>query len=1183
MRIEKIELNGFKSFADKTTFNLHPGVTCVVGPNGSGKSNVVDSFRWVLGEQSAKSLRSEKMEEVIFNGSATKKQKGMSEVNLTVSFDTPEQGGSSSSPTSISRRLYRSGESEYYINKTQCRLKDIRDILLDTGLEVRSYSILAQGQISEILNAKPLDRRFLIEEVAGVMKYKVRRAEAMSKLESSRANLQRVNDIISEVKKQINALDRQVKKAERYKRLSAEMGEIELKLAKKNYSGLREAMDKLTVESNAAKERETLLRADINRIENDVETGRIGLLGKEKQLEALNSELQLIEKELSEKERNIAVSTTEAGNLREYLGKLSQQESDLSQRMTATENRSLELEKVSAELRAESDRLSRELTQRKEALTGIESALSEKEGIIETKRKEIFRAAEDVSHLKNEISKFLASIENLDRKNTTDLREAEAARERLSGLETTINDTDTALINRNNELLMLNDKKGIVNSEIEEHSARVNEIRSNLAYAREELASTSSRLESLTEIAQEDSSKELLSERDRFRILASVAEIIEVDETYEKAIESALAEKVNGFLLPTFEDVTNAIAALRQKKISRTVFVPVNLSSRLESEIPGLNTDNGAGSVRASELLRVQSGKEAFVSVVRSLLNNIFVVKDLSAAAELLPLPRGAAFVTMEGEFVESTGAVIIGESKGILKRKREIRELTSATEQKKTAIEQLEKTLKDMDAVVQENKTLLKDMEASIIRIEKEASLLRLTADNQVEEKERVSRNLAYLHIELQDIAREKESLKNIIAENETKIAVIDGKKSEAEQHISDMQAAMAKNRELYETENTAITEIRLSLNSFKERMESARKEMDHSRESFADLLRTRTLLLEEKENIDSRILQCSEDTARGNEELKGLVLKADNLKTFIATNREIFRKESEDLLNLEQGARRLRSDLDSLTAKTAETDVAITEHRMRLETLSEGVRQNYGLDLDSFIAEPVAPEDEPRLSELKTKIQELGPVNLGSLEEYEELKTRYDFLSQQQDDLNRSMAELEEAITKINSTTRKKLREAFEQLTLKFSEVFTYLFGGGRASLVLTDENNILDSGIDIIAQPPGKKLQNINLLSGGEKTLTALSVLFASFLLKPSPLCVMDEVDAALDDSNIERFSGMLRDLAKDIQFIVVTHNRITMEAADYIYGITTEEPGVSKVISMQLSGRQETAGALAENLA
>lgn len=1178
MRIEKIELNGFKSFADKTTFNLHPGVTCVVGPNGSGKSNVVDSFRWVLGEQSAKSLRSEKMEEVIFNGSATKKQKGMSEVNLTVSFDTSEEGGGSSdTPTSISRRLYRSGESEYYINKTQCRLKDIRDILLDTGLEVRSYSILAQGQISEILNAKPHDRRFLIEEVAGVMKYKVRRAEAMSKLESSKANLQRVNDIISEVKKQINALDRQVKKAERYKKLSAEMGEIELKLAKKNYSDLREDRDKLIVESNATRERETFLRAEINRIENNVETGRIGLLGKEKQLEALNSELQIIEKEIAEKERNIAISTTESGNLREYLGKLSQQESDLAQRMTATENRRVELEEASAKLRVESDSLAQELTQRKEALACIEAELSEKEEVIEAKRKEVFRAAEDMSHLKNENGKSLASIENLDRKNTSDLRESEAARERLSGLEKAVNDTDAALISRNNELFMLNDKKGMVISEIEELSARVNEIRANLAQAREELASTSSRLESLTEIALEDSSKELLSERDRFHILASVAEVIEVDEVYEKAIEAALAEKVNGFLLPAFEDVTNAIAALKQKKVSRTVFVPVNLSARLESALPELNTDSGAVSGRASELVRVQPGKEAFAVVIRSLLSNIFVVKDLSAATDLLPQTRGAAFVTMEGELVEPTGAVIIGETKGILKREREIRELTLVTQQKKNLIEQLEKTFRDMDAAVQENKALLRDMEASIIGIEKEISLLRLTAGNQTEEKERVSRNLAYLHIELQDIAREKEALKNIIAENEKKAAIINERKSGAEQHISDMQAAMARNRELYESENTAITELRLSLNSFKERMESARKEMDNSGESLADLLKTRTLLLEERENIDSRIIQCTEDIAWGNEELKGLVLKADNLKTFIAENREIFRNESEALLNLEQGARRLRSDLDSLTAKTAEADVAIAEHRLRLETLSEGVRQNYGIDLESFIAEPTTPEDEPRLLELKAKIQELGPVNLGSLEEYEELKNHYDFLSQQQDDLNRSMAELEEAITKINSTTRKKLREAFEQLTIKFSEVFTYLFGGGRASLVLTDESNVLDSGIDIIAQPPGKKLQNINLLSGGEKTLTALSVLFASFLLKPSPLCVMDEVDAALDDSNIERFSGMLRDLAKDIQFIVVTHNRITMEAADYIYGITTEEPGVSKVISMQLSDRQEAIGA------
>lgn len=1172
MRIEKIELNGFKSFAEKTVFNLHPGVTCLVGPNGSGKSNVVDSFRWVLGEQSAKSLRSGKMEEVIFDGSATKKPKGMSEVNLMVSFDSQEQGnGEARSLTAISRRLYRSGESEYYINKTQSRLKDIRDILLDTGLEVRSYSILAQGQISEILNAKPVERRFLIEEVAGVMKYKVRRAEALSKLESSKLNIQRVNDIITEVKRQINALDRQVRKAERFKKLSAERGDIELRLARRDYLLLKESMDKILAACSLLRENEALAKAGIGSLENDMEISRIGLLDKEKHLETLNAELQGIEREIAEKEREIAVSNTENNNLTEYLTKLSQQETDLVQKIIAAGNRKEELDALAINLKAEIDKLGQELVQRKDFISTMENNLSGKEKLIEAKRKEVFRIAEDMSHLKNDMGKLLTSIENLEKKNIAALNGAGTAKNCLAELEKNIKEAEAGLAGRSNALLLLNEKKGKLNADLDACRTRLDEIRGTLSRAREDFASAASRLDSLREIMFEESSGEILSERENLRILASIAEVIDVDAAYEKAVENALSEKVNGFILSSFDDIAGALSVLKQKKIGRTVFIPLDLISGQANEGAGLSVASGHDSIigRAFDLLRVQPDRGQFAPAIKALLSNIIVVKDLSAAASLFMTNKGFTFVTLDGEILEPSGTVIAGEDKGVLKREREIRELAALTEKKKTEIGHLERTHADMDASIQENMVALKDMEADLIHAEKEFSLLKLTTENQTEEKERASKNLTYLHIELEEIAKEEASLKGAVAAREAEIEGIILKKTEAEQMITGVQGDIAADKEQYEAERIVITDLRLSINTLAERIESVRKDADSSVEMLAGLSGTKTLLLEEKANIESRILQCAEDIAINRDSLKGLVLRADSLKTVIAQSREIFRNESEGLISLEQETKALRKNLDFLTAKIAESDISITEHRLRLENLSEGVRRDYGIEIDSLQAEPVTAEEEEHLSEIKAKIQELGPVNLGSLEEYEELKTRHEFLAKQQDDLNKSVAELEEAITKINSTTRKKLRDAFEQLSIKFSEVFAILFGGGRAELLLTDENNILESGIEIIAQPPGKRLQNINLLSGGEKTLTALSVLFAGFLIKPSPLCVMDEVDSALDDANIERFAKMLRELSKNIQFIVVTHNRITMESADYIYGITTEEPGVSKVISMQLA--------------
>ncbi len=1174
MRIEKIELIGFKSFAEKTAFQLHSGITCIVGPNGSGKSNIVDSFRWVLGEQSAKSLRGEKMEEVIFNGSANKKPRGMSEVNLLLSFDSPEQGnGDSRTLTSVARRLYRSGESEYLINRNQCRLRDIKDLFLDTGLEIKSYSILEQGRIGEILNAKPQDRRFLIEEVAGVMKYKVRKAEALSKLESSRLNLQRINDIVAEVKRQINSLDRQVRKAERYKRLSSEMRSVELKIAKRDFAELMESMNRTLADYKSLKEQEALLRAELNALENAVETKRIGLLEKGKALDVLTQDLRGIEREIAETERLIAVSTTERTNLTEYRTRLVQQESDILQKIATAENRRNEIENSEALLSDEIEGLREELSERNEAIRGFESALSEKEELVEARRREIFRLAEEESGLRNEIGRVLASIENLERKLAATQRESETARERLAWVENAVRETDASLISINSELLLLNDQRGTIVAERERCRAELEHCRNAMSSVREELASASSRLSSIQEILHEDHSGDVLA--GHLLIMASVAEIIDVDEAYEKAIENALAEKINGFVVPSFDAISAGAQPLKEKGLRRTTFVPADVPAGEGSGLPEtlLNSLNGSVVGRALELVRINPEKAEFSAVVRSLLNNVIVVKDLTAAFSLyseagLNCNAVPTFVTLDGETVEPSGAVSVGEGKGVLRRKREVRELEAFVTQKRGETERLGQQLTQMETVLQEKEASLRSTEATIVNAEKEISLLRLTAENQNEEKERISRKLSYLCIEGEEILREKESLKTAVSEKEAEAEKVAVMKAEAEQLVLAIQDEIARQKELYETERASVTELRLSLNSSRERMESLKKESEASMETLSELTATQELLAKEKSDIDSRISACVEETEKNNGLLRGLVLKADDLRRVITEGRDAIRAESEELIHAEQELKGRRGRLDSLTSSINEADVSIAEHRLRIENLSDSISRNYGIEIASFEAEPVVAEDEARLLEIRTKIEELGPVNLGTLEEYEELKSRYEFLTKQQEDLTRSIAELEEAITKINSTTRKKLREAFEELNAKFSEVFTLLFGGGRAGLVMTDENNILDSGIDIIAQPPGKKLQNINLLSGGEKALTALALLFASFLIKPSPLCILDEVDAALDESNIERFAKMLRELSEKIQFIVVTHNRVTMEAANYIYGVTMEEPGVSKVISMQL---------------
>ncbi len=1163
MRIEKIELIGFKSFADKTAFTLHPGITCIVGPNGCGKSNIVDAFRWVLGEQSAKSLRGEKMEEVIFNGSSLKKPKGMAEVAMVISGlnGSGGNGGVPGDVTTISRRLYRSGESEYMINRSPCRLKDIKDIFLDTGLDFRSYSILEQGRIGEIVNSKPYERRFIIEEVAGVMKYKVRRAEALSKLESSRANLLRINDIISEVRKQINILDRLAKKAERYKKLSSEMHAIELKIARKEYEQIKGALEGILSEHEVLKEKEAGLSAELSETENKTETRRLDLIEKEKALEAVQKNYQIMERGISDIERAIAVAGNDIVNLGEYKKKLISQEEEVDSRNAEISVKCGELKASSEKISAELEALAEVLMERTVTFRTVEEELSEKEERIEDARREIFRISEELSNLKNEMGRQQSSYESLERREASAQRESEDSRKILARIEASINDVESGILGIHNEALLLEEKKEVLLQELSGGKARLEVLSKALSEAREDLASHFSRLDSLKEIVFDAPTRELIASNSGVRLIASMSDVIEVEKDYEKAIESALAEKADSFILESLEGVENAVSSLKGKDVGKTAFIIINTPQVIYSgEVP----EGLIG--RAMDFVRA---KEGYSGIAENLLANVLIVKDVRTSFSLRALNGGFTFVTPEGEVVEPSGAVVTGEGKGIFRRKREIRELEEMVEAKRNEIEGLNGDMQTLQKTLGEQEEAVKAVESSINNLEKEVSLSQLTVDNYTEEKERTSRKLAYLALEIEEVSREKGSLITVISETEKQIQSIETKKSEIESVTSGLQEDISQKKSEIEEYRSEVTELRLSAASNKERLEAMRNEMESSIKTLADLGQKKSELDSERESVLGRISLRESEISREEERLRKLVSEADTLRLNISQKKEEIEKENEELIAVEHGLKALRQQINSATARISELDVLKAEHKLRLENLTDNIRNIYGAEIENIEVAEVTKEEEERLTELRNKIQEMGPVNLGTLEEYEELRTRYEFMLKQQEDLTRSIAELEEAITKINSTTRKKLREAFETLNSKFAGVFVTLFGGGRAELVLTDENNILESGIDIVVQPPGKKLQNIHLLSGGEKALTALSIQFASFLIKPTPLCILDEADAPLDESNTERYSQMLEGLSRETQFIVVTHNRTTMGVAQNLYGITMEEAGVSKVISMQLA--------------
>jgi len=1165
MRIEKIELIGFKSFADKTVFSLHPGITCIVGPNGCGKSNIVDAFRWVLGEQSAKSLRGEKMEEVIFNGSSSKKQKGMSEVTLIFSglssLPSRDNGNSPSDLVSVSRRLYRSGESEYLINKQPCRLKDLKDVFLDTGLDFRSYSILEQGRISAILNSKPIERRFIIEEVAGVMKYKVRKAEALSKLESSRLNLARISDIISEVKKQINILDRLAKKAERYKRLRAELNTIELKIARGEYQQITDSLVAINEEYGILKDKEAVLGAEITEIENRTQTRRINLVEKEKALDLVQKDFQAVEKDIAEINRLISVSGQDIINYEEFHAKFLQQAEEIVQRIAALTVRYSELEGNGSRITEEIEAATAVLREKTDTFKVIEQELSDKEDSIEKKRRQIFAISEQISRTRNEKSRHQISFDSLEKKETLAITDSEEARKALAEVESAIAGAESEILGRNNEALLLKEKREIVGQELFSQKTKLEEITRTLAEAREEFASFSSRMDSLKEIVLDKPTRELLASSGNVKLLASVSDVFEVQAEYEKAIENALSEKADSFVVEASEDIEHAIEDLKGKSLDKTSFItvtppPFTLPPQIPSGIVG----------KALDFVRIREG---YSKVAENLLGNIMVMQDVRAALELRQSTDQFLLVTVSGEVIEPSGAVIVGGERGIFRRKREIRELEQQLEEKKIFIEAKNSEMRLAQESIQQIEEEIRSVENALHSFEKEISLVRLTVETYIADKERIGKKLSYLMIELEQIIREKESLKGYMTHAETEAVAQEADKVSMEQEMQGLQEGIYQKKEEIELFRAEVTDLRMQTATNREKLESVRNEMAASVSMREELGRKKDEIQNEIASNQARISQRKAEIRDHEERLRSRVTDADGLGQNLARRKEEIALENEELFAVDQELKTLRQNASATTAKIAELDVARAEHKMKIENISEHVMTNYGREVQNEELMEITPEEEEKAVELRGKIQEIGPVNLGTLDEYEELRTRYEFMTKQQDDLHKSIAELEEAITKINSTTRKKLRDAFEALRIKFAEVFTTLFGGGRAELVLTDEGNILETGIDIIAQPPGKRVQNIHLLSGGEQALTALSLQFASFLIKPTPLCILDEADAPLDESNTERYAKMLQGLSLETQFIVVTHNRTTMGVAQHLYGITMEEAGVSKVISMQFA--------------
>ena len=1216
MKLKSLELHGFKSFVDKTALVFEPGVTAVVGPNGCGKSNIVDAIRWVMGEQSPRRLRGKGMEDVIFQGSEGRSPVGMAEVVL--SFDNSGGDGppafSSYAEIQITRRLYRTGDSEYLINRTPCRMRDVHDFFRDTGIGTKGYTIVEQGRIAEIISAKAEERRALIEEAAGIGKYKARRREAESKIGSTEQNLLRITDVLAEIRRQINSIDRQAKKAARYKRLRETLRVLELSIAANERRARVEEHEAAKLRLAALNEEVVDLESALNQRELAVQANRLELAESERILSHGNESLLALRTEIKHHEGQIEFGRRERESLAETIaarrGELERLNEQLRLQKLDDEGAADELRSIESATASEAELLvsseaavsearerlqeierERELTNGAlvEALTGIARS-EDRLSSINDRRAEIdsrIRASDDVMEVGQSES---SRADSEQRELEEGLRNLLAERDRFMGLMRRALDAH------------------------EEAVARGRESAEKLREVRERRETRRARLDSLREVVERrddvgEGARYLLStegsQQSNLEFRGLVRDLLEVDREVELAVEAVLAERAEAIVVDRPATAIAALEQLRAGRAGRGVLVS------LANDEP-----DATGFVPLGQpLLERVHARPGFEGLARALLGGVNLVGDLREVLSVYNTGRiPATFVTLEGDVLATDGTVrggvgAEGPGQGLLARMGEVRELT-------VEVADLDRQVADAEAANQELESQLARAADELDNLRNRHHTAALAVANHEKDLERTRervKTLGEAHegrtVARSEILAEIESLTEEHARLERSLEDVRDNRASRQRELDALALQLGScGRELNRLE-TIATERRVEHAGRAEKCDRLRSIHERAVAAVAETGEWIERRNAEIAAAEARREELAEKIASSESSLEIQLREEEAGRAGNDAKREAYERVSGEVARLDEGVRESRSEISNRRGQVNEAELRSRELELTLAHLEQSIRDKWDVEIASW-SPPSVESDQPaivppeselvakgddeeeapnaardarenallttlpldqrkeRLEEVRRKIQSLGEVNLGAIEEQEELSERSRFLTEQKEDLERTLASLRDAIQRINRTSRRRFEETFEEVSKRFSENFPRLFNGGRASLSLTDADDVLESGIDIMAMPPGKRLQNVNLLSGGEKTLTAIALLVSVFQVRPSPFFLLDEVDAALDDANVGRFNDLVREMAVWSQFVIITHNKRTIEVADVLYGVTMERKGVSKLVSVEM---------------
>lgn len=1242
LKLKRVEIHGFKSFYDRTEMKFNgQGIAAIVGPNGCGKSNLSDAINWVLGEQSAKSLRGARMEDVIFAGTRDRKPLGMASVTLTLVAEallggeaphlpgtTPaatepsaetatdedsrdvhhpspehlngvpampriaERSAQRSGEITITRRLYRSGESEYLINGKLARLRDIQDLFLGTGLGPESYAIIEQGRIGQILSNKPQDRRAVIEEAAGITKFKARKRLAEAKLEGAKQNLSRVFDILEEVTRQVNSLKRQAAKAKRYEELKTEMVDYLRQVLAAKFQLLERESAKTAIELNLA-------GTELHELQSSV-------AAKEQEQTSVLESSYSVEKELTEARKQLSDLQLEAERARgkfEYQAKQVQQ---IEQRLRSSETESAELERQQTEHAAELEQQAAELQQIEDERNGSREALeaksaerqdaqarlSERERALESSRQQVLRLLGEASNLKNRLTQSEAQLVSLDRETARAQGEQQQASADLERIQQVKQQVSERLSARQLELTSVAEHRRNVESALQSRRAKLHETRQSLERIRSEFSRLKARKDSLEEIISHrsyttETVKRLFTaiakgQANDLNPVGVLADFLEVDPQYEKAAEEFLHEELEFVVVKDWVDAERGIDLLRSGLDGRATFLvkDVQPSAQRPHTGPEPSAENGIAA-RLGDALRFTSVLSDAPLHLLPRVANCYLASDRGAAQRLAIEFPDSWFLAPDGASYH--GPAVSGGKKtgaGPLALKRELREVSQLEQKKQQEFENAQKQVGELEGEIASLSDELEHLRQRQQTQEKDVVALDHETRKLAEEFQRINNRLSAARLELERVARDRVRLEEGLAQTRTQLQEKEAARSTQEEsleaareELQDLQAALARVTE----EHSAL---RARLASFDERHRSVSANKSRLENRLREIGNRRENLARECE----RLIQEREQFLRSNEELgvKGTELQ-ELIGSFDTKVRELAAKEAElrtQLSASEEHLKSLRANAQVAHERRSNLQVTMARLESDLKHLEETCQNELQTDIRELADSIDTIPDETELAgidakyqEVRRKIEALGPVNPQALEEYEEAQQRHEFLNTQRQDLLDSIRDTEKAIHEIDTESRKRFAEAFHAINANFKEMFKTLFGGGVAEMRLTDEDNVAESGIEIVASPPGKKLQSVLLLSGGEKALTAMSLLMAVFQHTPSPFCILDEVDAPLDEPNIQRLTRLLHMMSEQTQFIVITHAKRTMEAAQSLYGVTMQEPGVSKLVSVKFKPMDE----------